>query len=189
MADGMTTARTSEAERRWLLEIARTAIVEHLGNGRARPPLSGDRRAGAFVTLQRAGCLRGCIGHLPADQPLPEVIARCAIAAATSDPRFPPLTVDETIGLAIEISVLGPLEPIDDIVEITVGRHGVLVEQGWSRGLLLPQVAIRYGWDARTFVEQTCLKAGLAPDAWLRGARVLRFDAEVFREDEPISPA
>ncbi len=176
----------SEQDRVALLAAARESIVRSLGIANAVPVDVGpsrDRRAGAFVTLHAHGELRGCIGHIEADRPLPDVVASCAVSAASSDPRFPPLTTSELPALEIEISVLGPLELVHDIDEIEVGRHGLLVESGWRRGLLLPQVAPEWGWDAPTFVAQTCRKAGLAPDAWPdSGARLYRFEAEVFGE-------
>ena len=99
-------------------------------------------------------------------------VARCAADSASEDPRFPPVAVDELPDLALEISVLGPLEAIDPRPgAFTIGGHGLVVEQGPRRGLLLPQVATEWGWDAEQFLRQTCVKAGLPPDAWRHGAR------------------
>jgi AmmeMemoRadiSam system protein A len=143
----------------------------------ALPPATG-----AFVTLKRDGALRGCIGTLECRAPLADEIARVAICAAREDPRFEPVTASELDGLLIELSILGPLERIDphDAAAIVIGRHGLVVEQGWRRGLLLPQVAEERGWDRDVFLAQTCHKAGLALDAWRRGAVVYRFSADVF---------
>jgi AmmeMemoRadiSam system protein A len=107
---------------------------------------------------------------------------RCAADAASRDPRFDPVATEELPNLEIEVSVLGPLEAIDPHTPgaVVVGRHGLVVEQGPRRGLLLPQVATEWGWTTEQFLRQTCVKAGLAPDAWQRGARVSRFSADVF---------
>jgi uncharacterized protein (TIGR00296 family) len=110
------------------------------------------------------------------------VVTRCAVAAGSTDPRFPPITRTELDELDIEISLLGPLEPIAGPEDIAVGRHGLVVEMGWQRGLLLPQVATEWNWDAETFLSHTCHKAGLPRDAWKHGAKLWRFDAEVFGE-------
>ena len=111
-----------------------------------------------------------------------EVVERCAVSAAISDPRFPPLSADEWSGVDLEISVLGPIERVDDIREVVVGRDGLIVEFGRRRGLLLPQVAVEWKWDASEFAAQTCIKAGLPRDAWQKGAKLFKFEAEVFGE-------
>ena len=173
----------TETERQSLLDAARRAVADAArGRKSAGLPLEGvfARRAGTFVSLHRLGDLRGCIGHIGDDEPLARVVPRCAVAAAREDPRFAPLSVDELDGLDVEVSVLGPIEPVDDVATIEVGRHGLIVEQGWHKGLLLPQVATDHGWTRETFLEHTCLKAGLPRDAWKRGARLFRFEAEVF---------
>lgn len=177
---------TSEHDRQLLLTLAREALAAHVGVAPAHVPGATailERPGGAFVTLHdQAGELRGCIGHIEPNEPLGKVVARCAVAAGTTDPRFPPITPTELAHLEIEISLLGPLEPIAGPHEIEVGRHGLVIEMGWQRGLLLPQVAKEWRWDAETFLAQTCHKAGLSRDAWKHGARVLRFEAEVFGE-------
>jgi AmmeMemoRadiSam system protein A len=138
--------------------------------------------SGAFVTLKRGGRLRGCIGTLECRRPLAEEVARVAVSAAREDPRFEPLRASELEDLDVEVSVLGPLEAIDphDPAAIEIGRHGLVVEQGRRRGLLLPQVATEWGWHREEFLSQTCVKAGLPRDAWRQGATVYRFDAVVF---------
>jgi len=110
------------------------------------------------------------------------MVARAAAAAATDDPRFPPVGVDEVRSLSIEVSVLGPTSPCSGPEVVVVGRHGLVVEWGAAYGLLLPQVAVEQGWDAAAFVEGVCRKASLPPDAWRRGGRLLTFEAEVFAE-------
>jgi AmmeMemoRadiSam system protein A len=176
---------TSEEDRQRLLQIARGAIAAHVNrvtvvNVSASPGL--ERPAGAFVSLHLHGELRGCIGHLEADRSLLRVVRECAVAACSADPRFPPVSAVELAGLEIEVSLLGPLEPVASPDDIEVGRHGLLVERDWQRGLLLPQVATEWRWDRETFLAQTCHKAGLPRDAWKQGAKVWRFEAEVFGE-------
>jgi AmmeMemoRadiSam system protein A len=174
----------TEAQQRALVEIARRA-VEGSVTGRAEPlsaPADLPPASGAFVTLKKRGELRGCIGTLECRRPLPEEIARVAVSAAREDPRFEPVRASELLELDVEVSVLGPLEEIDplDPDAILIGRHGLVVEQGRRRGLLLPQVATEWGWDRETFLAHTCAKAGLPVDCWRRGARVYRFAADVF---------
>jgi AmmeMemoRadiSam system protein A len=180
----------SEPDRVTLLATARRAITAYVNGERPPPPqASGDlaRQSGAFVTIENHGELRGCIGHIEGDRPLAAAVADCAVAACSTDPRFPAVTPGELTHLDIEISVLGPLEPVNDVSEITVGRHGLVVEKGWHRGLLLPQVATEWNWDRQTFLEQTCHKAGLPRDAWRNGASVWKFEAEVFSEAHPVT--
>lgn len=173
-------------DRKRLLEIARASVSARVcGRPFAPPPAGGDlaRPSGAFVTLTERGELRGCIGYPESDEPLACVVAHCAAAAAISDPRFPPVEPHEVPKLHVEISVLGPIMPVSDPAEILVGRDGLIVQRGLRRGLLLPQVATDWGWDRDTFLAQTCVKAGLAPDAWKHGAQIFRFEAEVFGEE------
>ena len=178
---------TSDADRALLLKIAREAIAAHL-NPEFHFAISNLRSAilarpgGAFVTIHKGGDLRGCIGHVEPPEPLGEVVRRCAVSAAGSDPRFPPMAPDEFDTVDIEISLLGPLEPIAGPHDILVGRHGLVVERGWQRGLLLPQVATEWKWSAEEFLARTCQKAGLPHDAWKKDAKIWRFDAEVFAE-------
>ena len=143
-------------------------------------PAPGDlgslpEATGAFVTLKRDGQLRGCIGTLECRRPLAEEIARVAVSAAREDPRFDALRPTELDDLDVEVSVLGPLEEIDprDPGAIEIGRHGLVVEQGHRRGLLLPQVATEWGWDREQFLSQTCTKAGLPADCWQEGRESL----------------
>ncbi len=176
---------TSEVDRRRLLQLARDAITAHV-TGAAPPVVPPDgalaRPGGAFVTIHKHGELRGCIGHIEANEPLAVVVPRCAVAACSSDPRFPAVSPAELPDLDLELSLLGPLEPIAGPDDIEVGRHGLVVEKDWHRGLLLPQVATEWNWDAPTFLAHTCRKAGLPSDAWRHGAALWRFGAEVFGE-------
>ena len=173
-----------------LLQRARSAIARAIGltapEQIPNPPslIPGDFRAGAFVTLRIKGHLRGCIGYPEPDLPLVAVVERCAVSAAFSDPRFPPLSEAEWGEVDLELSVLGPIERVSDLKEIVVGRHGLVVEFGRRRGLLLPQVAVEWKWDAVEFAAQTCIKAGLPSDAFQKGAKLFKFDAEVFGEND-----
>ncbi|HEY4641283.1 MAG TPA: AmmeMemoRadiSam system protein A [Thermoanaerobaculia bacterium] len=178
----------SEEQRKTLLRIARQSIAAVL-DGRSPDWKAEDfdetlrRPAGAFVTLTREGDLRGCIGSIHAVEPLYKAVASSAISAAFRDPRFPSLRPGELEQLEIEISVMGPIERVANIEEIVVGRDGLIISRGAYAGLLLPQVATEYGWDRRTFLEQTCRKAGLPPDAWrAQDCRTEKFSAFVFGE-------
>jgi AmmeMemoRadiSam system protein A len=174
----------TDAQKHALLSVAREAVKEAAGAARAPVAMVGGFPAasGAFVTLKRGGRLRGCIGTLECRRPLDEEVARVAVSAAREDPRFEPLRASELDDLDVEVSVLGPLEPIDpfDPAAIDIGRHGLVVEQGHRRGLLLPQVATEWNWGREEFLAQTCVKAGLSPDAWRHGAKTYRFAADVF---------
>jgi AmmeMemoRadiSam system protein A len=177
---------TSEADRQRLLRIAREALGAHVAGTRMpEAELTGAaaRLAGAFVTLRADAELRGCIGHVEANEPLGVVVARSAVAAGSSDPRFPGITAAELPGLHIEISILSPLTPVSSLTDIQIGIDGLIVQLGWHRGLLLPQVASEFQWDRETFVAETCRKAGLAGDAWDKGAKIWKFQADVFGED------
>ena len=175
----------TDAEKERLLQLARAALEEAVRWGRVlqvqEPSLSLQTPSGAFVTLMRGGRLRGCIGHIEALQPLYATVRECARAAALDDPRFYPVTPAELSSLQLEISILSPLADIaPDQVE--VGRHGLMISRGGRRGLLLPQVAVEWNWDRKRFLEQTCLKAGLPPDAWQHGARIQAFTAQILKE-------
>ena len=176
----------TEAQKQALVDLARRSVVEQVTYGRSAPvPLDVGLPAasGAFVTIKRCGQLRGCLGTLECRGGLAGEVARCAADAASEDPRFPPVAGEELPELDVEVSVLGPLEPIPpDPSQVVVGRHGLVAEQGARRGLLLPQVATEWGWTAEQFLRQTCVKAGLPGDAWQHGARIYRFEAEVFGE-------
>ena len=178
-------ASLSAGEREELLRIARVATIACITGGRipsepsVHPKLSEPGTA--FVTLRSGGRLRGCIGYTEPHTPLFRTVRECAVAAATEDPRFPRVTPAEVADLRIEISVLTPLLPIRP-EDATVGVHGLMIRKGANRGLLLPQVAVEYGWDRQTFLSQVCAKAGLPPDAWKEDAELYSFTAEVFGE-------
>lgn len=177
----------TQDERRELLQVARNSIRAGL-RGDSGPTLAAPsptliRPAGAFVSLHRNGHLRGCVGSLCADRPLWTTVAEMARAAAFDDPRFPPLREGELVDIEIEISRLGPLSPVraEDVVP---GRHGIVVQRGERRGVLLPQVSQRYGWDRETFLAEVCQKALLPAGAWRApDTRIEVFEAEVFGDD------
>ena len=175
-----------------LLRIARESISAAVRGGTipdftvSNEELNENR--GAFVTIKIGGNLRGCIGYtLPVDS-LYKVVSEVAQSAALHDPRFPALTENELEEIDIDISALTPLEKIEDISEIEVGKHGLFIERAGFKGLLLPQVATEYGWDRITFLEHTCRKAGLPKDAWKKPDTIIRiFSADVFGEKAPLS--
>ena len=160
----------TENDGKVLLAIARTAIQHCVENKpyhcEPREEKALNKRSGCFVTIKKDGQLRGCIGNFQGREPLFKDVESMAIASATQDPRFPAMTPDDLANFNLEITVLSPLEKIEDTAIIEIGRHGIYIEQNFRRGVLLPQVAIEHGWDRNTFLEQTCSKAGLPKDAW-----------------------
>ncbi len=187
-------------ERRLLLDLAR-AVVEATARGDRPPdPLRWcaredrtitprlERHAGAFVTLERGGRLRGCIGHIEPICSLLQSVADNAAAAASRDPRFPPVGPDELDDLELEISVLTPLRPVAGPADIEIGRHGILLQKGPARSVFLPQVAVEQGWDLPTTLTHLALKAGLPADGWRRGARFEVFEAEIVHEPGKAEP-
>jgi len=168
------------------LKLARQAIAHYLKTGSSlRTPVKEGvlkEKRGAFVTLTVAGDLRGCVGYPLPVKPLDETIIEMAIAAASQDTRFDPLAPREMDRLRIEISVLGLPEPIASPTNVEVGRHGIIVSKGYYRGLLLPQVPVEHAWDRETYLRHGCLKAGLGPDEWKKGAKIEVFTAQVFSE-------
>jgi AmmeMemoRadiSam system protein A len=182
----------STADKQLLLHVARDSIEAHL-QGKAATPVKTDspvlsEARGAFVSLHRSGQLRGCIGFIEAVKPLLQTVREMAAAAAFHDPRFRPLQANELADLDIEISVLSPLRLIKSTDEIEIGKHGLYIVRGLNRGLLLPQVATQYHWDRQQFLEQTCYKAGLPPDAWKDPhTQIYVFSADIFA-DHPHKP-
>lgn len=176
-------------EQRWLLGWARQAIAAALAGSATMlreegAAVSSERLrqpGAAFVSLHKQSQLRGCVGLPQARQPLYLTVAEAALAAARNDPRFPPVEAEELPALEIEISVLSPLFPIQP-EQVVPGEHGLLVTEGFYRGLLLPQVAREHGWSREQFLEETCLKAGLERTAWKRGVKLEAFTAFVFSD-------
>ncbi len=181
----------TDEEKREILGIARRSLETYLaGRGYARvEPKRGalSEKRGAFVTLEKHGDLRGCIGRLVADRPLFLTVQEMAIQAATGDPRFSSVRSEELPDIEIEVSVLSPMEKLshDRLEKIRIGEHGLMISQGHSRGLLLPQVASREGWNRETFLSATCRKAGLPADSWRSPETTIEvFTADVFSEKD-----
>jgi AmmeMemoRadiSam system protein A len=188
----MTDFLLSDADRKCLLHIARKSICNILSGEKlpdfalSSPVL--EQKCGAFVTLEKHGRLRGCIGNIEPEKSLFLTVSEMAIASAFRDPRFPPLREEEFGELSIEISVLSPLKRIKNKEEVVIGKHGILIRKEYSSGLLLPQVARRYGWNEEEFLRQTCAKAGLYQNAWKEAdCEIWIFSAVIFREDVSAS--
>jgi AmmeMemoRadiSam system protein A len=179
----------SKQEKNRLVQIARQSMENYLQKAKAPSfDISSNnlkKQKGAFVTVKVNGQLAGCIGRIEADIPLYETISKMAIEAAFRDPRFPGLKQEDLKIMDIEISVLSELKPVKDINNIKVSRHGLLIKKGFNQGLLLPQVATEYNWNRKTFLQHTCLKAGLNKDCWKQqDTQIFLFEAEVFSEKE-----
>ncbi len=179
----------SSEEKDLLLRIARQNISACLRGG--EPPeyniTSGalcEEGRGAFVSLYIGKELRGCIGSFGSPTPLYETISNMAVAAATTDPRFEPLTPSELMATVIEISVLTPMKKIGDVSEVEVGRHGLYIVKGEQKGVLLPQVATEQRWVRDEFLDHTCVKAGMEPGDWKEdGAEIYTFEADIMQEE------
>jgi len=177
------------AEGKFLVRLARSAIECAL-EGKKLPPAGDFPKAGAFVTLLTKPDreLRGCIGFPEPIMPLGQAVAEAAVCAALNDPRFSQLSKEELKKIIVEVSVLSALEPLkkpakDYLKQIAIGKHGLVIESGGCRGLLLPQVPVEFKWGKEEFLCHLCNKAGLPPDTWLDGrAKVYRFSAQVFAE-------
>ena len=176
-----------------LLQVARQSVESALLKEAPPqiPAATGNlaEARGAFVTLRCRGRLRGCIGRVAPVETLAEVVAECAAAAAVDDPRFPPTKHADLRDLQIELSVLSsPHAAMAE--EVQPGVHGVIISQGGKRGVLLPQVASERRWTRERFLEETCQKAGLAPDAWRNpNTQIEIFTAEVFSEFDCEGPS
>ncbi len=193
--------KLTDKEGRFLVRLARLA-VERWVKERVKisppedTPLVLKEKSGVFVTLTKkvngGEELRGCIGYIMPIKPLVEATIDVAIAAATEDPRFPPVQENELSEILVEVTVLTPPEKIDvsdktkllDIIKI--GRDGLIIKYGPFSGTLLPQVPIEYGWDTRTFLENLCWKAGLPADCWLEPkSEIYRYQGLIWKEKEP----
>jgi len=180
--------KLNKKEKETLLNIARKTLEQYLSSHTTPEFNVSDKtlktKTGVFVTLKEGGNLRGCIGLIRGLKPLYEGVIEMAIAAATQDPRFPPVSYSELKDIEIEISVLTPFQKVNSPDEIKVGRDGLYIESGFYSGLLLPQVPTEYNWDKRTFLEETCHKAGLSGDCWKRPeTKIYKFQALVFSEN------
>jgi len=185
----------TEEEGKEGLKLARQAIEKYLSeNTRIKAPddvaANFEEERGVFVTLNKYGNLRGCIGYPYPIFKLKDAIIDAAISAAVSDPRFPPVTKEEFKDIVIEITILTSpqtlkVKPKDLPEQIEVGVHGLIVKKGIYQGLLLPQVATEYNWSAEEFLCQACRKAGLPQDAWLeKDTEVSTFEGQIFKEEE-----
>ena len=183
-------------EGKLLVKLARKTIETYLHEDRKpqvpKVPAKLCKHRGVFVTLNKEGELRGCIGHPLPTTPLVDAVIDSTISSATRDPRFPPVTPEELPALEVEVSVLSKPEPIkvksprEYPKHIVIGRDGLIIEWSGYAGLLLPQVPVEWGWDAEEFLSHACMKAGLMPDHWLReGVHISKFSAQVFRERRP----
>lgn len=181
----------SETEEKQAVEVARHSLEAAVSGmpftPQNLPPVFLVKR-GVFVTLKIHGALRGCIGIPYPVMPLGEALVEATISACLQDPRFLPVTVKELSDITLEISVLSPPEallcpPQDRPRAVEVGRHGLIVSDRTTSGLLLPQVPAEYGWNSRTFLEHTCLKAGLEKDCWTKEeVMVYTFEGQIFHE-------
>jgi AmmeMemoRadiSam system protein B/AmmeMemoRadiSam system protein A len=190
-ADAVPAFSLTDAEKAELLAVARKSVEYMIQRNEPYTPSPSpsetlDREYGAFVTLTEGGALRGCIGYTAPIEPLYMTVRDTATLAAVRDPRFPPVTASELPKLAYEISVLSPLRHVTDIEQIKVGRDGLLMKNGDSEGLLLPQVPVEQKWDRQTFLEQTCRKAGMDLNCWKNeNTDIFSFTAVVFNERRP----
>jgi uncharacterized protein (TIGR00296 family) len=179
------------------VKIARTTI-DHYINKKTIPefkvPKHFKENSGVFVTINRYPdhSLRGCIGYPEPQFPLLEALIDASKSASTRDPRFPPINIKELNKIIIEVSILTPPKlikankPLDYVKQIKIGRDGLIIEKGISRGLLLPQVPVEWKWDVRDFLSQTCIKAGLMADCWFdKETKIYKFSAEIFAEIKP----
>ena len=189
------------AEGKFLVDVARNAVREYLKTGECiEAPESTAKKlfekCGVFVTINKLKNgekqLRGCIGSPYPTNPLVEAVIDSAINAATQDPRFHRLSPSELDEVVFEVSVLTPPElietnnPKEYLSKFKVGEHGLIVERGPFKGLLLPQVPIEWNWCEEEFLCQCCMKAGLPPDTWLtKGTRIYKFKAIIFEEETP----
>jgi uncharacterized protein (TIGR00296 family) len=195
------TFQLTQEEGEFLVRLARKTVEEYLKNSKVitlpkYTPAKLMQRCGVFVTINRIKNgkkeLRGCIGYPYPTTMLAQAVIECAISSATQDPRFPPLSPDELDHVVFEVSILTPPElvkvenPRRLPSKIKVGEDGLIVERGFYKGLLLPQVPVEYNWDAEEFLCQCCMKAGLPPDNWLmKTTKIHKFQAIVFEEESP----
>jgi uncharacterized protein (TIGR00296 family) len=191
----------TDQEGKFLIQLARNTVTEYLENGKIqKPPKNTPKKlyeqCGVFITISSIQngekALRGCIGYPYPTSPLVEAVIDSAINASTQDPRFEPMTAEELNHVVFEVSVLTPPEPVqvdnpkDYLNKIKVGEDGLIIEHGYRKGLLLPQVPIEWGWCEEEFLCQCCIKAGLPPDSWLtKDTKISKFKAIIFEEQTP----
>ena len=180
-----------KSEKETLLKLARATLEEYLTGIRLNkeflkslnltPKLRENR--GVFITIKKHGDLRGCIGYIEAIKPLHEAVEENTINACSRDYRFPPMIRDEVKEVKLEISVMSPLKVLNKPEDIIIGKHGLVIQKGFNKGIFLPQVATEYGWDRETFLTNLCRKADLLDDAWREGSTIWTFTAQVFGEE------
>jgi len=195
------TFQLTDEEGKYLVNLARQTVKEYLNNGKVLQVTQNVsaklmKPCGVFVTINRlySGTkrLRGCIGLPYPTTPLAKAVIEAAISASTQDPRFPPVAINELDQIVFEVSVMTPPElvtadkPTDYLAKIKVGRDGLIMEHGYNKGLLLPQVPVDLNWNEEEFLCQTAMKAGLQPDAWLlKNTKLYSFQAIIFEEETP----
>lgn len=171
-------------EKEKLLSLAKETITDYVSERKVPNAALTDKRlmanGAAFVTINRNGSLRGCIGSIMPTMPLYQSVIRNAVSASSNDPRFPPMTKEELKDIEVEITVLSPLEPLKDVKDIEIGKHGLYMEKGRNSGIFLPQVPVELGWDRDTYLDQLCRKAGLPKGAW-KDAKLYCFTAEIIK--------
>ena len=189
--------KLSDSDGVLLVKTARQAVTEFLSNGnQIRLEAELEKKfsfdSGVFVTLNKPDGLRGCIGFPIPEKRLSHAIIEGAIAAATEDPRFPPVTTKELNDITFEVTVLTPpmeidvSDPMEYLTKIKVGRDGLIIRHSFYSGLLLPQVPGEYGWSVEEFLQHACHKAGLEKDFWKSGkAKIEKFEGIVFKEETP----
>ena len=190
-------SKLSDSDGIILVKTARKAVTEFLSNdSRIKLEPEFEKKfsfnSGVFVTLNKADGLRGCIGFPMPVKKLSRAIVDGAIAAATEDPRFPPVATKELDNITFEVTVLTPpmeidvSDPIEYLSKIKVGRDGLIIRHSFSSGLLLPQVPVEYGWNVEEFLQHTCEKAGLARDTWKNeSVKIEKFEGIIFKEETP----
>ncbi len=185
----------SQEEGKFLVELARKSIETYIKEKKIievpeKTPSPLKENMGAFVTLNKNGELRGCIGYPEPIKPLVNAVIEVAVSAATTDPRFEPVSLSELDEIQLEVSVLTKPQlltvqsPVECLEKIEIGRDGLIIEKGFYKGLLLPQVAVEWNWDAEEFLCNTCMKAGLAPDCWYDpDTEIYTFQDQIFPEE------
>jgi uncharacterized protein len=195
------TFQLTDEEGKFLVNLARQTVKEYLNNGNVLQVTQNISAklmepCGVFVTINRfydgTKRLRGCIGLPYPTTPLAKAVIEAAISASTQDPRFSPVSINELDQIVFEVSVMTPPElvkadkPTDYLTKIKVGRDGLILEHGYNKGLLLPQVPVDLNWNEEEFLCQTAMKAGLQPDAWLlKNTKLYSFQAIIFEEETP----
>ena len=192
----MSYSQFSDSDGKKLVKMARRAVTEYLKNNQTIDDSEFNSKfnfsSGVFVTLNKQDSLRGCIGFPLPVKKLSEGLIDAAISAATRDTRFEPVNEDELANIVFEVTILTKPEEVvvDDtsqyVQNIKVGKDGLIVDNGFASGLLLPQVPIEYRWDEQEFLEYTCQKAGLSKDAWKdRSTKISKFQGVIFKEESP----